>query len=183
MFTLFSRILDRIIFTISFIIGVQAPEFIQQYVQRLSGHLNEAKHQLQQFQHIADLQFNGDLEQLITRYQQNTDISIVQTGDIVLATQERINHFEGHLSQLQQNDYLSRVYHFLFNSNLQMAKETLSAFNLAIPLEVSALVTGIVFAFSILLMQTLLITGCKSGYKKLTTRTKQKLKPLINKSQ
>lgn len=51
---LITTLFDRILFTVSFILGVQAPEFMQQYIQRLSGHLDEAKHQLQQFQLIAD---------------------------------------------------------------------------------------------------------------------------------
>lgn len=83
MFKLIGRFIDRILFTICFVIGVQAPEFIQQYIQRLSGHLNEVEYQLKQFQTIADIQFKGDLTALIHRYQANSDPAIHQTGDVV----------------------------------------------------------------------------------------------------
>ena len=42
MLKILSTLFDRCLFTLTFILGLQLPEFIQQYSQRLSGHLNEA---------------------------------------------------------------------------------------------------------------------------------------------
>jgi len=153
MFKFISTIFDRILFTLSFILGVQAPEFMQQYIQRLSGHLDEAKFQLQQFQSIADLQFNGDLALLIERYKINSDHAIVQTGEIVNNMVIRVDTFELQLSQLQHHDYATQLYHFVQQLDLPMAKATLIDFQLAVPLEVGALSTGVIFAFTILLLQ------------------------------
>ena len=55
MLKLFTQLFDRILFTLSFILGVQIPEFMQQYTQRLSGHFDEANYQLSQF-HRGTLQ-------------------------------------------------------------------------------------------------------------------------------
>jgi hypothetical protein len=176
MIKFFTSIIDRIIFTLSFIAGVQAPEFIQQYVQRLSGHLDEAKFQLSQFQTIADMQFKGDLATLITRYQTNNDIAIQETGKIVNSTVERISSFEAQISQLQQNDYLNRLYYFAAEVDMPMAKATLENFKLAIPLEPEALITGAAFAFTLVLLLSALTLLVKSTAKLSVNAGKNYLK-------
>ncbi len=57
MLTLINNIIDRCFFTVTFILGVQLPEFMQQYQQRLGGHLAEAQSQLAQFEVIAQQHF------------------------------------------------------------------------------------------------------------------------------
>ena len=188
MFRFLVSIIDRVIFTLSFIVGVQAPEFIQQYTQRLSGHLDEAKFHLSQFQTIADMQFKGDLTTLITRYQTNNDIAIQETGKVVNNTIERISSFEAQISQLQQNDYLNRLYYFASEVDIPMAKSTLESFKLAIPLEPEALITGGIFAFTLVLLLSALILFVKSTFKfsvstgKNYLRQKQLTKKSINRS-
>ena len=152
-----STIFDRILFTLSFIVGVQLPEFMQQYMQRLSGHLNEAKFQLQQFQTIADLQFNGDLTLMIERYQVNADQAIAQTGNVIQAMSERVSTFEYQLSQLQNTDYFNKLYNFVFQLDVPMAQATLESFQLAVPIEINALSTGVFFAFLIVMLQSILV--------------------------
>tara|TARA_B110000090_G_scaffold200824_1_gene242198 strand:- start:1249 stop:1791 length:543 start_codon:yes stop_codon:yes gene_type:complete len=160
---LINRLFDRILFTLSFILGVQAPEFMQQYIQRLSGHLDEATHQLKQFQTVADLQFNGDLNLMVARYQANTDTAIAQTGGVIGAMNERVTGFEFQLSQLQNHDYITQLYYFIWQIDLSMAQATLTDFKLAIPIEIGALLTGAIFAITVLLLQT-----CASATLKIT---------------
>ncbi len=150
------------LFTLCFIAGVQLPEFIQQYSQRLSGHLNEAQHHLTQFQVIADVQFNGDLSELINRYQQNSDPAIIQTGQLVNNLTVRIDELAVAFSQLQQESYWQRIVYFVQEMNIEMAQATAQQFVLAIPLTFNALVTGALFAFSILTIKELLIMAIKA---------------------
>ena len=175
MLKLISTLFDRIIFTLSFILGVQAPEFMQQYIQRLSGHLDEAKFQLQQFQSIADLQFNGDLALLIERYKINSDSAIVQTGEVVSSIVNRVSGFELQLNQLQHHDYATQLYHFVQQIDLPMAKATLTDFQLAVPLEIGALSTGAIFAFTILLMQASVFGLLKVGINKIRGKSSRKV--------
>ncbi len=109
MLKLIVNLFDRCLFTLSFILGVQVPEFMQQYTQRLSGHVNEAQHQLQQFQLIADNSFQGDIQVMVQRFQENSEASIVQTGDLIVETIDRIAKFEQHLQNMQQSDYLKQL--------------------------------------------------------------------------
>jgi hypothetical protein len=158
---LITTLFDRILFTLSFILGVQAPEFMQQYIQRLAGHLDEAKHQLQQFQIIADIQFNGNLNLMVARYQANTDTAIAQTGGVISAMNDRVISFSNQLSQLQNHDYTTSLYHFVRQIDLTMARATLDDFQLAVPIEVGALLTGAIFAVTILLLQVSIIAALK----------------------
>lgn len=169
---------DRFLFTFNFIIGVQLPEFMQQYLQRLSGHLTEANYQLQQFQHIADIQFNGNLSVLIERYGNNTDVAIQKTGQLIESLATRVTVYEQHIQHLQHGDYLQRLTYFVKEINLSMAKATIEHFQLAIPLQPNALATGLVFAISIIAIQALLVCGVKWLFRQLYY-PKYKNRPVI----
>ena len=163
---LFATLIDRCLFTISFIIGVQLPEFIVQYTQRLSGHLDEARFQLQQFQLIADNHFQGDLVMMVKRYQGNTEASIVETGNLIITTQERITWLEQHLTNMSQADLTRKLYAFVTEYDFAMAQATMQQFQLAIPLNYAALSTGIIIALILLAVDKAIITIVKRLYKK-----------------
>ncbi|NQZ81906.1 MAG: DUF2937 family protein [Colwellia sp.] len=163
---LFATLIDRCLFTISFIFGVQLPEFIVQYTQRLSGHINEARFQLQQFQLIADNHFQGDLVMMVKRYQGNTEASIVETGNLIIALQERIILLEQHLANMTQAELTKRLYAFVTEYDFAMAQATIQQFQLAIPLNYAALTTGIIIALILLAIDKTIIALMKRLYKK-----------------
>lgn len=151
-------LIDRCLFTLFFIAGVQVPEFMQQYMQRLSGHLHEANFQLNQFQAIADNQFQGDLLALVARYRSNSDDVFQQTGNVIEDLLVRIDTFNHSLVNLQQTEYLNRLYYFVSEMDIQLAGATLEHYQLAIPLEIHAITTGAAFAICLLLLLTLLFS-------------------------
>ncbi|MEW6991474.1 DUF2937 family protein [Colwelliaceae bacterium 6441] len=153
MFTLINTIIDRCLFTLTFIVGVQLPEFMNQYIQRVSGHLNEAKQQLSQFQSLADLHYQGDITLLVKQYRLNNDPVIVDTATIIEQLMNRVDHLDNHLFHLLTNDYLSNLQQFLFHMDLSMVKATAQHFTLAIPLTINALSTGFVFALLTLIVK------------------------------
>jgi len=147
MFTLLTNLFDRCVFTFFFIIGVQLPEFIQQYAQRLSGHLNEALLQLNAFQLIANHHFDGNLSLMIEKYTNNSEPSIKETGHLILSTSNRVSELQAHL--------------FLTEHDSSMIQATLQQFQLAIPLNLSALSTGTIFALIILSVNYVLLRTIK----------------------
>ncbi len=151
MFRIVNNIVDRCFFTFSFIIGVQLPEFIQQYLQRLSGHLNEAQLQLQQFQEIAQQHFQGSLATMIIRYKENSEPSIRNTADVIEQLTARINNYQHHVEQINQSNYLNKLVEFATNMNPSIAQATAKDYVLAIPIEVNALTTGAVLAILLLI--------------------------------
>ena len=153
MLALINNVIDRCFFTVTFILGVQLPEFMQQYQQRLAGHLAEAKLQLGQFEAIAHQHFDGSLIAMITRYKSNSDASIISTGELIERLTARVEYLTNHLQQITQSDYLHSVYQFALHLDQQIATGTAEHFAMAIPLELNAIATGGTLAIFALLLK------------------------------
>jgi len=155
MFKLINNIIDRCFFTVSFIVAMQLPEFIQQYIQRLSGHLNEAQFQLAQFQKIAEENYQGSLSTMIVRYRENGEQSIKSTADLIELLATRIENYQAHMAQLTQSDYINTLYQFVIHLDLYIAQATAKQFALALPLNINAISTGAVIAIGLLVIKEL----------------------------
>jgi len=145
-----TRMFDHLVFTVSFVIGVQLPEFIQQYFQLITGKLSEAKYHLEKFQSVADVHFNGDINMLIKHYLNNLDPSIQHTGTIASDVFTRVEMYQNQLILLSQDSYIHKVYYFIKHLDLESAQLTLQHYQLAIPLTVEALLTGALFGIVLL---------------------------------
>lgn len=156
MFSMINNLIDRCFFTLTFIAGVQLPAFIHHYIQQLSGHLNEAKQQLSQFQTLADQHYQGDITLLIKGYKSNGEQVIVETGTLVEQLLERVQLLTLQLEQLSQVDYLTTVFNFIKQVDITIARQTVEHFVLSIPLTSNALITGLVLAVGFLMFKELL---------------------------
>ncbi len=165
MLTVFNNIIDRCFFTVTFILGVQLPEFMQQYQQRLGGHLAEAQSQLAQFEVIAQQHFDGSLVTMIARYKENTEASIISTGELIEHLSLRVDYLANHLTQISQSDYLNSVYQIIWHLDKQIASGTAENFSMAIPLELNAIATGATLAIGALLLKELTIFAVKLPFK------------------
>ncbi len=165
MLALINNILDRCFFTVTFIIGVQLPEFMQQYQQRLAGHLNEAQLQLAQFQDIAQQHFDGSLITMITRYKNNSEASIISTGELIERLSTRVEYLTTHLAQINTTDYVNSIYQFIWHLDKQIAAGTVENFSMAIPLELHAIATGATLAITALIAKEILVIAVKSPFK------------------
>ena len=146
MFKFIFSTFDKILFAVNAIIAMQLPGFIQQYGQRISGHLAEAQYQLQKYQYIADQHYQGDILLLVKRYQMNSDPGINAAGDVVFDLIERISLLSKQVSHLFESDYVTQIYYFFIEIDLDIAKATLQDYQLTIPLNIAAIATGIGFA-------------------------------------
>jgi hypothetical protein len=165
MFALINNVIDRCFFTLTFILGVQLPEFIKQYQQRLAGQLAEASSQLNQFENIAQLHFDGSLITMITRYKDNTEASIISTGELIERLSFRVEYLTSHLTQITQADYLRGVYQFIWHLDQEIARGTAEHFSMAIPLELNAIATGATLAIGALLLKELVLLTIKRTFK------------------
>jgi len=169
MFTLINNVIDRCFFTLTFILGVQLPEFMQQYQQRLAGQLAEASAQLNQFENIAQQHFDGSLITMITHYKDNTDASIISTGELIERLSVRVEYLASHLTQITQTDYLHSVYQFIWRLDQDIARGTAEHFSMAIPLELNAIATGATLAIAALLLKELMLFTIKRTFKSKKT--------------
>jgi hypothetical protein len=155
------NLFDRCLFTITFITGVQLPEFIQQYLQRASGHLNEAQYQLAKFSEIADDHFDSDIIVMLQQYKMNEEQSIVHTGRAIEQLLNRVEYLDAHLKLLQQTDYIHKLYNFFLHIDISIAQATLHQYQLAIPLNSAAVLTGLFLACTPVVFNSLLLNFIK----------------------
>src|SRR6185436_1727460 len=69
---LFGGLIDRVLCVLGAVLFSQGPEFMQQYLQRLGGHLQEAQRQLDLFREAAT-RSGRTLEQFIAQTHTNPD--------------------------------------------------------------------------------------------------------------
>ena len=168
MFRVINNIIDRCFFTVTFIVGVQLPAFIIQYKHRLSGHLSEAKLHLVEFQNIADLHYQGNLSAMITKYQANSEPSIVNTAEIINQLVIRVEYLQSQLSVITSDVYIERIYNFIVYGDKVIIKDTLTDFSLTIPLEINALSTGAVIAIAGLIAKEIIVSLLRLLGKKMS---------------
>lgn len=169
MFSLLNKFIDRCFFTATFILGVQLPEFMQQYQQRLAGHLAEAQSQLDQFNLIAQQHFDGSLSTMINHYKNNSEASIISTGELIESLSIRVDYLSSHLIQISRADYLDSIYQFIWHLDQQIATGTAEHFAMAIPLELNAIATGGTLAIAVLVLKELTMMVVKYPFKKKPT--------------
>lgn len=148
-----TRIIDHILFTVSFIAGVQVPAFIQQYIQVLNGKLAEAQYHLGKFQSVADQHYQGNLQRLVDQYIDNADAAIKQTGVVVSDLLTRSNNYQIQLNNLTESPYLEKLYYFFANIDMNTAQITVDNFQLSVPLTLEATSTGVVFGLLAVLIR------------------------------
>jgi hypothetical protein len=125
-------LLDRILCVAGAVAFSQAPEYMQQYFQRLGGHLDEATRQLRQFEQVA-AQAGESVSAFATRAQASADTVMARMGDIVAATIVRVDDLSAAVAALRHATPWSRPFVFLEHVDMEIARATWRAFKPAVP--------------------------------------------------
>lgn len=125
-------LLDRALCVLGTVLFSQIPEFMQQYLQRLGGHLDEARRQLEQFQHTA-AQSGLTLEQLINQITANADLAVTKLGGVMTEAIARVDTLAAAQSAIQHASLWSRPFVFLQHSDTAIVRATWSVFKPAVP--------------------------------------------------
>lgn len=164
MFKIISTLFDRCLFAFVFIFALQLPEFIQQYSQRLAGHLNEASLQLDKFKIVADNHFNGNLALMIERFLVNNEASVKETASVIINLTERINLLESQLVNIKSGNIVQRIFYFFTELDTTLIKNTYDSYQISIPLSINALVIGFIFALTFMFILYILLFTCKKCF-------------------
>ncbi len=150
-------ILDRVLCVTGAILFSQVPEFMQQYVQRLGGHLDEARRQLQQFEHAA-LQSGLTLDRLIGQTAANPDPAVARLGGVMTEAVTRVDTLTAAQTALQDASLWSRPFVFLGHLDSSIARATWSVFKPAVPTTLEGLVYALL---GMLILMTVYHVGIK----------------------
>lgn len=126
------KLFDRILCVGGAVLFSQAPEFMQQYLQRLGGHLAEARRHLEQFQNVAK-QTGQTLDHLVTTSKANADAAIAKLGGVMEAAGERVAELSAAESAIREASPFSRPFVFLQHVDHEIADATWAIFKPAVP--------------------------------------------------
>ena len=147
---------QRLLFTGGLLLFMQLPQFIGHYSQHLAGYYQSQQRQLQQYQTIADLNFNGQLDLLIRDFQASSSLSVQQVASQIQHLQRDVPQLQQQLQLLSQGDYLQQLSFLSRHIDSDIALNTWQLFQPGLPLTRAALVTGLVGGITVNLCWLLL---------------------------
>lgn len=144
------RYLMIIVACVALLLGLQVPNFVDQYQKRVDAHLREVTVNLQPFQAIADKYFAGDMDKLIALHRGSSEKPFQEEGSALEQMVQRKLRFEADMAALQASLPV-KAFRVLFNGDREMIDETLGQFSYNVPMNKDALLFGAGFAFALLL--------------------------------
>jgi len=126
------------------LVGIQIPNFVDQYQKRLDAHLSEVKNNLQGYQDIADRLYGGSLAALIAKHQHSTDPAFQQEAQPLANIVQRYEHFSQELAALATG-LPGKIAHIVTQGDRELLSETYSDYSFAVPLNETAVTTGFIF--------------------------------------
>jgi hypothetical protein len=132
-------LIDRLLCVVGAVLCSQLPEFIQQYLQRLGGHLDEARRQLGQFQEIA-AKSGLTFEQLMMKSRDASEVTVARLGQLMHATVVRVDALSAADAAIRDASVFSRPFVFLRHVDFSIAQATWGVFRPAVPTTIEGMV-------------------------------------------
>lgn len=120
----------------------QFPQFYGQYMQRLGGHLDEARLMLVQYEKAASL-LSLSLDQYIKEHLEAQSEVFVSTGEVILSLVERYESLEKAYQALREASIYNRWVVFLQEVDWQVAAKTWENFVPGMPTTLEGLIYGL----------------------------------------
>jgi hypothetical protein len=142
---------DRLLCVAGAVLCSQAPEFMQQYLQRLEGHLDEARRQLAALTRAAE-QSGLTLDQLVADAIRNVDPAIGRLGGVAQTAAIRVADLQRADEALRHASALTRPWVFLAHLDPGIARGTASIFRPAVPTTLEGLgyaAVGVIAALAV----------------------------------
>jgi hypothetical protein len=125
-------VVDRVVCLAGAVLFSQAPEFMQQYLQRLGGHLDEARRQLEHFREAA-AQSGLTLDQWARAAAANADPAMARFGPLIHEAGARVAVLGADEAALRGASSLGRPFVFLRHLDPEVLRSTAAVFRPAVP--------------------------------------------------
>jgi hypothetical protein len=151
------RLLDRALCVLGAVGLSQAPEFFQQYLQRLGGHLDEARLALARYEAVAR-ESGISLTQLIETTRAQAAAPVARLGDVIAEAQARVLELEAAETALRAATLWERPFVFLRHVDADIAARAWAVFKPAVPVTAEGLVyAGVGMVLALRSYQLLLV--------------------------
>ena len=164
------RYLMILVACISLLIGLQIPNFVDQYQKRVDAHLREVTVNLLPFQEIANKYFNGDIGKLIELHRNSEVKPFQEEGLAIEKMVARKLRFEADMAALQASLPVKAL-NILLHGDKEILDEAMGQYSYSVPLNQDALVFGVCVALAILLLLELLLALARMASRKIFSST------------
>lgn len=152
--------LSRAVIILTALAFSQFPAFENSYKQRLGGHVDELRYQVEQMEGAAKLS-GKTLDELIAKFMANADEDFRRLGELMHAAKMRLTSLENALFSLNGASPLSRPFLFFFHSDAVIMKSAYQKFRLSLPLSIEGLIWAVIGAFCGYFIFLLCAKGCR----------------------
>ncbi len=142
------------------LIGVQLPNFVTQYEQRLDAQYTEAMIYYNEYKAIADKYLDGDMEALIATHEMSSN-EIFQAEAVPI--RELVRRVELYRFERQQlnSSFVEQLWFIATEANAELRTNTWQQYSYNVPMTQRAVVTGVLSALVVILFFDVCIGGCK----------------------
>lgn len=140
-----------VVFAIGLLLGVQVPNFVDQYEKRVDAHYLEAKEDLSGFQKIADRYHHGSITALIAQHDVSADRTFRAEAGPIRGLYERERRFEKERDALRTS-FAAKVLHVALDGDTAVIRETYDNYSANVPLNANAIGCGLTLAMGICLI-------------------------------
>jgi hypothetical protein len=127
LFSFVGSLLDRLCMVAGAFLGSQVPQFMQQYTQRLAGHVESLQALLTQLRQMASMS-HKTLEEYIQKFRDSADPDFARQADFMHGILTRWQDLHQAYEQLTQGSVVLRPLYFLKNFQTDIAHTTLDSF-------------------------------------------------------
>ncbi len=170
----FSGIADRLLSILGAIIMAQFPQFFSQYLQRLGGHLNEARRTVNSYEQAAEALGIG-FDEYIAAHLKAEERLFQASGEVLVSLVERLEALETSFSNLQQAGPFTRWVVFFQEVDWDIARQSLFYYTPGIPTSLE----GIIYALTGLLLGWGFFSLLKTSFYSIDSKLKNKKKKRV----
>ena len=171
---IYSRLL---IFAGGLLLGIQVPNFVDQYERRIDAHYLEVNANISGFQSTADLLFSGDIQALITYYVDSNDLVFESDAQSIRSIVARYNRISNEREAMSGN-ILTAAMHVILYADDEFIGETFEQYGYTIPLNMLAVEWGLAIALLLTITIDLGLFGCVKCVGLIDRKKKNQLKSL-----
>ena len=172
------RVVDRVAALLGALGFSQFPAFINNYLQRLGGHVDEAMRNVETWQAVADKTTNGNLTQLVNSYHSSDVPAVIEAGNKAQSDILRLDSLQSALASITDASPWERPFVFFRHVDADIADQTFHAYVPNIPTNVEGLIyAGIGLLLGMALYGTFKLTVKKSGG--MVVRTIRRKRPAL----
>ncbi|MCX6936765.1 MAG: DUF2937 family protein [Verrucomicrobia bacterium] len=156
------QLLDRALCVVGAVSLSQAPEFFQQYFQRLGGNLDEARLVLARYEAVAR-ESGISLAQLVETTRAQSSAPVAKLGALIVEAQDRVETLAMAEQALRLASVWTRPFVFLAQHDAGITRGTWAVFKPAVPVTIEgAIYAGVGMGLALLVYQLGVVWPCRA---------------------